>query len=286
MTATLNDKLMQKAGSTASDKPATIRTKDSSIKLTKSMTISDMVKALEPEIKRALPSVLTPERFTRMALSALNNTPKLKDCTPMSFIAALMNAAQLGLEPNTPLGQAYLIPYKNKGILECQFQIGYKGMIDLAYRNERMQVIEAHTIYENDEFYYELGLNAKLKHIPAWEDRGNIRGFYAIFKLDNGGYRFEVMSKADVDRFAETYSKAYSSEYSPWKTNYEEMAKKTVLKKLLKYAPIKSDFRKALSLDETIKSELSVDMSEVRNEEVDYSAVVDGEYEETGGKCN
>ncbi|WP_242843203.1 recombinase RecT [Lacrimispora celerecrescens] len=90
-----------------------------SVKLTKSMTIVDMVKALEPEIKRALPTVLTPERFTRMALSAINNTPKLAECTPMSFIAALMNAAQLGLEPNTPLGQSYLIPYKNKGVLEC-----------------------------------------------------------------------------------------------------------------------------------------------------------------------
>ena len=284
MTGTLNDKLIQKAGGTASDRPAALKTKDNSVKLTKSMTIPDMVKALEPEIKRALPSVLTPERFTRMALSALNNTPKLKECTPMSFIAALMNAAQLGLEPNTPLGQAYLIPYKNKGILECQFQIGYKGMIDLAYRNDRMQVIEARTIYENDEFYYELGLDARLKHIPTWDDRGGIRGFYAIFKLDNGGYSFEVMGKTVIDSFAETYSKAYSSEYSPWKTNYEEMAKKTVLKRLLKYAPIKSDFRKALSLDETIKSELSVDMSEVRNDEVDYSAVVDGDYEETGGE--
>ena len=284
MTTTLNDKLIQKAGGTASDRPVTLKSKDNTVKLTKSMTIPDMVKALEPEIKRALPSVLTPERFTRMALSALNNTPKLKECTPMSFIAALMNAAQLGLEPNTPLGQAYLIPYKNKGTLECQFQLGYKGMIDLAYRNDRMQSIEAHTVYENDEFYYELGLDAKLKHIPTWDDRGDIIGFYAIFKLDNGGYRFEVMSKADVDRFAETYSKAFSSEYSPWKTNYEEMAKKTVLKRLLKYAPIKSDFRKALSLDETIKSELSVDMSEVRNDEIDYSAVVDGDYEEAGGE--
>ena len=284
MTTTLNDKLIQKAGGTASDRPATLKTKDSSVKLTKSMSIPDMVKALEPEIKRALPSVLTPERFTRMALSALNNTPKLKECTPMSFIAALMNAAQLGLEPNTPLGQAYLIPYKNKGTLECQFQLGYKGMIDLAYRNDRMQSIEAHTIYENDEFYYELGLEPKLRHIPCWEDKGEPIGFYGVFRLDNGGYRFEVMSKADVDRFAETYSKAYSSEYSPWKTNYEEMAKKTVLKRLLKYAPIKTDFRKALSLDETIKSELSVDMTEVKNDDVDYSAIVDGDYEEAGGE--
>ena len=75
----------------------------------------------------------------------------------MSFIAALMNAAQLGLEPNTPLGQAYLIPYKNKGILECQFQIGYKGMIDLAYRTGQVQMIQAQIVREHDFFEYQYG---------------------------------------------------------------------------------------------------------------------------------
>lgn len=235
------------------------------VKLTKSMTIPDMVKALEPEIRKALPTVLTPERFTRIALSAINNTPKLTECSPMSFIAALMNAAQLGLEPNTPLGQAYLIPYKNKGILECQFQIGYRGMIDLAYRNEHIQSIEAHTVYENDVFDYELGLNPRLVHRPSMETPGQIRLFYAIFRLDNGGFRFEVMNKNAIDAYAARYSKAYDSEFSPWKNNYESMACKTVIKQLLKYAPMKSDFQKAISMDETVKTELSVDMSEVRN---------------------
>ena len=98
--------------------------------LKKSMSIADLIKAMEPQIKRALPSTITPERFTRIALSALNTTPKLKECTQMSFLSALMNAAQLGLEPNTSLGQAYLIPYKNKGVYEVQFQIGYKGLLD------------------------------------------------------------------------------------------------------------------------------------------------------------
>ena len=106
----------------------------SDTKLNKGMSITEMIKILEPEIKKALPSVIPPERFTRMALSAINNTPKLAECTQMSFLAALMNAAQLGLEPNTPLGQAYLIPYQNKGVLECQFQLGYKGLLNLAYR--------------------------------------------------------------------------------------------------------------------------------------------------------
>lgn len=121
-------------------------------KLKKSMSIAEMIKVMEPEIKRALPEVITPERFTRMALSALNTTPKLAECSQMSFLSALMNAAQLGLEPNTPLGQAYLIPYKNKSGLECQFQIGYKGLLDLAYRNPEMQIVQAHEVYENDEF--------------------------------------------------------------------------------------------------------------------------------------
>lgn len=144
-------------------------------KLKKSMSIADMIKVMEPQIKKALPEVITPERFTRMALSALNTTPKLNECTPMSFLAALMNAAQLGLEPNTPLGQAFLIPYNNKGEMECQFQLGYKGLIDLSYRNPNMQIITAHTVYENDEFEYELGLNPCLNHRPTLGERGEIR---------------------------------------------------------------------------------------------------------------
>lgn len=237
-------------------------------KLTKGMSIKDMIQTLQPEIKRALPSVLTPERFTRMALSALNNTPKLAECSQMSFLAALMNAAQLGLEPNTPLGQAYLIPYQNKGKLECQFQIGYKGIIELVYRNPLVQTIQAQAVYEHDEFEYELGLNARLFHRPVLHDRGEVTLFYALFKLANGGYGFEVMSKSDMEAYAKRYSKAIASEYSPWKTNFEEMAKKTVIKQVLKYAPIRTDFQKAVSMDESIKSEISVDMSEVQNENI------------------
>lgn len=236
----------------------------SETKLKKSMSIAELIKVMEPEIKRALPEVITPERFTRMALSALNTTPKLRECTQMSFLAALMNAAQLGLEPNTPLGQAYLIPYNNKGILECQFQVGYKGLIDLSYRNPQMQVIQAQAVYENDEFIYELGLNSKLIHRPALENRGEVKAFYGLYKLTNGGFGFEVMSKADMDEYAKEYSKTFDSSFSPWKNNYVGMAKKTVIKQALKYAPLKSDFRKALSTDETIKTEIAEDMSEVQ----------------------
>lgn len=235
-------------------------------KLTKSMSITDMIKAMQPEIKKALPSVITPERFTRMAISSLNNTPELQNCTPISFLVALMNAAQLGLEPNTPLGHAYLIPYKNKGTYECQFQIGYKGLIDLAYRNGQMQTIQAQSVYENDYFEYEFGLEPKLVHRPAFEDKGEVTYFYGLFRTVNGGYGFSVMSKAEMDAYAKQYSKAFDSSYSPWKTCYEEMAKKTVIKQALKYAPIKTDLQKVLSSDESIKKSIAQDMTEVQNE--------------------
>lgn len=238
------------------------------VKLKKSMTIEELIKAMAPEIKKALPEVITPERFTRMALSALNTTPKLRECTQMSFLSALMNAAQLGLEPNTPLGQAYLIPYNNKGVLECQFQIGYKGLIDLNYRNPQMQIISAQEVYENDIFEYELGLNPRLIHRPVLENRGEVKLFYGYFKLANGGFGFEVMSRSDMDAYAKEYSKAFDSSYSPWKTNYIGMAKKTVIKKALKYAPIKAEFSKALITDGTIKTQIADDMSLVHGEDI------------------
>lgn len=231
-------------------------------------TIQSYIKAMEGEIKKALPSVLTPERFTRMVLSALSTTPKLGACTPNSFLGAMMNAAQLGLEPNTPLGQAYLIPYKNKGVDEVQFQIGYKGLIDLAYRSGEIEVVQAHIVYANDEFTCEYGLEPKLVHKPAVSDRGDPVRVYAMFKTKSGGYGFEVMSMDDVRNHAARYSQSYNSSYSPWKTNFEEMAKKTVLKKVLKYAPLKSDFVRAVTSDESIKSKLSEDMYEVSNEMV------------------
>lgn len=231
-------------------------------------SMNDYVKAMMPEIKKALPSVITPERFTRMTLSAISVNPKLAVCTPKSFLGAMMSAAQLGLEPNTPLGQAYLIPYRNKGIDEVQFQIGYKGLIDLAYRSGEVELVQAQIVYENDKFECAYGLEPKLNHVPADSNRGEPVKVYALFKTKAGGFGFEVMSMEDVRNHAKKYSQAYSSNYSPWKTNFEEMAKKTVLKKVLKYAPLKSDFVRGVVQDETIKNDISDDMYSVPNEVV------------------
>ena len=215
--------------------------------------MQDLVKMLEPQIKKALPQVLTGERFSRMLLTAISTNKQLAHCTPQSFMGAIMQAAQLGLEPNTPLGQAYLIPYKNKGVLECQFQLGYKGLIDLAYRSGAVKDIQAHEVHENDEFTYELGLEAKLIHRPAMSNRGKVIAYYAVFHTKDGGYGFEVMSRDDVLEHAQSYSQAFGSSFSPWKKFFDEMAKKTVLKKCLKYAPVKTEFVRAVENDETIK---------------------------------
>ena len=240
-------------------------------------TMQAYIKAMEPAIKKALPSVITPERFTRMVLSALSATPKLAECSPQSFLAAMMTAAQLGVEPNTALGQAYLLPYRNHGNMECQFQLGYKGLIDLAYRSGEVSVIQAHTVYENDVFAYELGIDPKLRHVPAKADRGEAVAYYAMLKTKEGGYGFEVMSVDDVQRHAQRYSKSYGSGSSPWRSNFDEMAKKTVLKRALKYAPLKSDFVRGVAQDETIKAELSDEMYAVPDE-----TVFDAEGEEIG----
>ena len=232
-------------------------------------TMQQYVQQMQGEIAKALPSVMTPERFTRITLSALSANPQLAQTTQNSFLGAMMTAAQLGMEPNTPLGQAYLIPFRNKGVLECQFQLGYKGLIDLAYRSGEVTTIQAQVVYENDEFEYALGLEPQLKHIPAMSNRGEPISFYAVFKTKDGGFGFEVMSVEDVKLHAQKYSKSFNGAYSPWKTNFEEMAKKTVLKKVLKYAPMKTDFARGLSADETIKHGVSDDMFSVPDE-TDY----------------
>ena len=226
-------------------------------------TIKGAIVAMKDQIAKALPAVITPERFTRMVLTALSTNPQLQMCTTNSFMGAMMQAAQLGVEPNTPLGQAYLIPYKNKGQLECQFQLGYRGLIELAYRGGDVTDIQAHEVYENDIFEYEYGLHPNLIHKPALSNRGNVVLYYAVFHTKSGGYGFHVMSKEDIQNHAKKYSKAGNSQYSPWATNFDSMAKKTVLKQCLKFAPIKTDFVRGIAADETIKSEIREDMLDV-----------------------
>ena len=248
---------------------------------TQQVGLKVLLTKMQGQIAKALPSVLTPERYTRMVMTALSTNPKLQSCTPESFLGAVMQAAQLGVEPNTPLGQAYLIPYNNSKkigdkwykVMECSFQLGYKGLLDLAYRSGEVSVVDAQAVHENDKFDYEYGLEPKLTFKPSLTDRGPVVAYYAMFKTKAGGYNFSVMSKEDIIAFKNQYSKAGDDKYSPWNTNFDAMAKKTVLKQVLKYAPLKSDFVKAVAADETIKTDIQPDMADLNDETINVTPV-------------
>lgn len=257
------------ANNTPSNVKGAIKTAAKTPPQTKDTSLRSLVERMSKEITKALPSTISPDRFIRMVLTALSNDPKLQECTPNSFLGAMMMAAQLGLEVNTPLGQAYLIPYRNKGVMECQLQLGYKGLLTLAYRSGQMSTIQAHTVYEKDEFDYCYGLNPDLTHVPyKGQDRGDPIYFYAVFHTKDGGFGFDVMTVDEVKEHARKYSRSSSGKYSPWTTNFESMALKTVLKRALKYAPISAELAREVATDETIKSVPSTSPSLIEDVDV------------------
>lgn len=253
---------------------------------TQGQTLNDLFESMKPAISQAIPKHMTPERLLRIATTSIRQNPKLKICTPQSLLGAVMQCAQLGLEPSI-LGHAYLIPYKNKKKEngkewwedECQFQIGYKGLIELARRTGQISSIMAHGVYENDEFEYEYGINDKLRHVPSDGDRGAITKYYAVAKFKDGGYAFMVMSKRDIEIHRDKFSK--TSKYGPWVDHFDEMAKKTVLKALMKYMPISVEFQRAVDQDETTKHyDGSDDMSDIIDV-TDYSTPGPSDVQET-----
>lgn len=238
--------------------------------VTPEQSLNSLLKRMGPQIQRALPKHMDADRIARIALTAVRATPNLLKCDQMSFVAALMQSAQLGVEPNTGLGQAYLIPYGN----QVQFQLGYKGLIDLSVRSGQYKAIYAHEVYQEDEFSYAYGLHKDLVHVPSQSPEGEPIGYYAVYHLKNGGYDFVYWTKERIEKHAKTFSQAFKSAKSPWKTNYDAMAKKTVLKEVLKYAPKSIELQKVVEADETIKTEVSEDMSDVIDV-TDYSVIED-----------
>lgn len=224
----------------------------------KPQTIDDYMKKMAPAMAQALPKHMDIDRLTRLAMTTIKTTPALKDADVGSLLGAVMQAAQLGLEPGL-MGHCYLLPFnnKNKGIKEVQFIIGYKGMIDLARRSGHIKSIYAHAVYSNDEFDYELGLESKLVHKPTMEpDKGEFIGAYAVAHFKDGGYQFEFMSKADIEK-RKGRSKAANSKFSPWTSDYEEMAKKTVVRHMWKYLPISVEVQQQVAYDEGTGKDIS-----------------------------
>lgn len=219
-------------------------------------TVKKFFEANRPTLEALLPKHFDSERMLKLALGALRTTPKLSGASLSSLLGAIVTCAQLGLEPNTPLGHAYLLPFdkreKRDGqwvTVETQVQviIGYKGMLDLARRSGQIVSIAAHEVCKNDEFRFAYGLEEELVHRPAMTDRGPVIGFYAVANLVGGGHSFEFMSVDEVnyirDKAAEKNRAKKDGDgrpiiTGPWADNYVEMGRKTALRRVFKYLPI------------------------------------------------
>jgi recombination protein RecT len=205
-----------------------------------------------------LPRHVSADRMLKIALGALRTTPKLMGCTVETLMGAVVQCSQLGLEPNTPLGHAYLIPFENrqKGVTEVQIVLGYKGLIDLARRSGQIVSIAAHEVCKNDHFDYAYGLDERLEHRPAMGERGPIVAFYAVAKLVGGGHAFEVMSVDQVTEIRnesqgwKTAVRFKKEASSPWGAHFAEMGRKTVLRRLVKYLPVSIELASAAAMDD------------------------------------
>lgn len=211
-----------------------------------------LLNTMQPQIANALPRFITSEKMIRVAITAISKTPKLLECDQASLIGAIITASQLGLMPDGVLGEAYLIPFKLKGKMTCQFMIGYRGYISLALRSGQVKSIQSRAVKKSDVFSYEFGLEPKMQHVPK-SGSDEIIYFYAVIQLTTGGTLFEVMSAEDVN-FIRDKSKAYAyadkKEDTIWHQHYEEMGKKTVIRRLIKVAPLSPEMNRAVGLDE------------------------------------
>lgn len=253
-TAQLKQKMSNKELATASRQVA----KDAGIG-----TVKQFFESQRGSMAAVLPKHVSTDRMLKIALGAMRTTPKLMNCRIESLMSAVVQCAQLGLEPNTPLGHAYLIPFENRkqGTTEVQVIMGYKGLIDLARRSGQIVSIAAHEVREHDEFDFAYGLEERLEHRPASGARGEVTHFYAVAKLVGGGHAFEVMGKADIDAIRDaTQSKG---RFGPWKDHYVEMGRKTALRRLFKYLPVSIEMATASQIDE--------------QQDPDYSEVLEGE---------
>jgi len=212
-------------------------------------TLRELLQGQIVAFREVMPKHLTPERLIRVACAAASRAPLLLKCTPASILRAVMEAAQLGLDPSGSLGSAYLVPYQNKknGTYEVQLIVGYRGLIDLARRSGEIASIEAHVVHAKERFKIAYGLNPVLEHEPLLEDDpGGMVAVYAVARLRDGTTQSEVMTKHQIDGIR---ARSRAGQSGPWVTDYEEMARKTVVKRLCKYLPLSVELEQALEAD-------------------------------------
>lgn len=202
-------------------------------------------KSLIQRLPAILPNGMSEERFAAVTMQAIARNPDLMNADPTSVIMAVLEAAQLGLEPTGSLSRAWLVTYKDQASL----MIGYQGLVDLARRSGEVKKVVARTVYEGDEFAVEYGTNESITHTPllATTDPSRISHVYAIAWLANGDTVFDVMTREQVDAIR---ARSRSANRGPWVTDYAEMAKKTVVRRLMKSLPLTAEVMDAVQRDD------------------------------------
>lgn len=216
--------------------------------------------AVRDQIARALPAHMAPDRFLRVATTTLLRVPKLLDCSQESFMKAMLDCSSLGLEPDGR--RCHLIPYGK----EVQLIVDWKGLVELAKRSGEVISWKAETVKEKDLFSW---VNGEVHHEINWRgDRGKLEAVYSIVKLESGEVDIEVMTLVEVEAIRKR-SKASGS--GPWVTDFEEMAKKTVIRRHSKRLTLSPEFHHALEVDSD-KVDLKRDRAESEAARVSFDS--------------
>src|SRR3990167_112178 len=236
-------------------------------------TIRGFLEKSKSQIAMALPKHMNADRLARIAMTSILRNPRLLECTPQSLMGAIIQSAQLGLEPDDQRGLVYLVPFRNnkKGTVDVQLIAGFKGLMDLARRSGKITAIYAEVVHVKDTFSYRLGTEQFLHHIKSDDmNPGEVIKVYALARFPNNQCQFIVLSLADVEKSRQR-SKAKDS--GPWETDFEAMAKKTALRQLCKYLPSSVELTTAVALDERAEAGIPQDLEVLVGEVVEVEAV-------------
>lgn len=217
--------------------------------------LKDVIRSQWNKIEAVMPKHMDSERLYQLAISAINHEQKLLEAQPATLLSCIMKCSALGLEPSAVdgLGRAYILPFYNnkKRQMEATFILGYKGMLELARRSGQIRDISARAVYEGDVFEYEFGLEEKLVHRPSGKKREQGEKpthVYMVAHFTDSGHYMDVMTFEEIEAIRQR-SKAKDS--GPWVTDYEAMAKKSVVRRAFPYLPVSIEAQNAVAADES-----------------------------------
>lgn len=241
-------------------------------------SLQQQIQAMQSQFALAMPKGAEAAQLVRDALTAIKTNPKLAQCESTSVLGALMTCAQLGLRPGV-LGHAWVLPFyssKNKRY-EAQLVIGYQGLVELAHRSGRIVSLIARTVYANDHFDIDYGLEDRLVHRPCLKgEKGDPIGYYAIAKFTTGGHAFIFASHDEMIAYRNKYAMAKNREgvvFGPWADEFEGMAHKTCVRQLSKWMPKSTEYSQALEADESVRVDVSPTADPIQ-----VSRVIEGDY--------